>query len=547
MRPTRARLSSPSRYRSARRALTFVAVVAVVAACGNNDKTPSPSLSAPASASASTSASMSATPWASPTATPTATPGPTAAAIDFPIAVVVRYDDTRPNIMPDALTAAASGGQLIVPCEVTGLSLAGVPLTLATTTSCLPAAQIVARIHGAAQTVALLPPGLVSPSVKVLPIGDADLFGAPTHRTIAYPLQAQTATAADWTAYSSGNVRTLISTGDTCPDRGVSHQTVVLGRGWDWALDGGTAHYTGIHMDTAFDGPDGKGWPVPTIVRNGDKGKVSALISDNDISANDFECPMLANWKQHETGTLFNIDPRVAKLMANKGGLKVVTLGSNHITDGGASGVLQTLSYLDQAGIAHTGAGKNLADALAPAVVDVRGVKFAFVGWDDIPGSGAATATTPGVAPLTDSNVCSSIKAARQVADIVIAMPQWGWPEYHNNITAQQVSQRAYFYQCGADDILGSGTHWASWASVLPGSNGPQFAIGSHGNFLFGQDWSRQTMEGVIVEATFVGTQLAQFRLHPYVIMDQAQANLLDPTGDGKYVLNQVWSVSDVK
>jgi poly-gamma-glutamate capsule biosynthesis protein CapA/YwtB (metallophosphatase superfamily) len=209
--------------------------------------------------------------------------------------------------------------------------------------------------------------------------------------------------------------------------------------------------------------------------------------------------------------------------------------------------VLQTLSYLDQAGIAHTGAGKNLADALAPAVVDVRGVKFAFVGWDDIPGSGAATATTPGVAPLTDANVCSSIKAARQVADIVIAMPQWGWPEYHNNITAQQVSQRAYFYQCGADDILGSGTHWASWASILPGSNGPQFAIGSHGNFLFGQDWSRQTMEGVIVEATFVGTKLAQFRLRPYVIMNQAQANLLDPTGDGKYVLNQVWSVSDVK
>jgi hypothetical protein len=54
-------------------------------------------------------------------------------------------------------------------------------------------------------------------------------------------------------------------------------------------------------------------------------------------------------------------------------------------------------------------------------------------------------------------------------------------------------------------------------------------------------------MEGVIVEATFVGTKLAQFRLHPYVIMNQAQANLLDPTGDGKYVLNQVWSVSDVK
>ena len=546
MRSRRARLLSPT-YRSARRALILAAILAIAAASCSPDKTASPSLSA----SASASVSMAPTPWVTPTATPTATlspsPSPSPSPIVFPVAVVVRYDDTRPNITADTLTAAAAAGELIVPCEVTGLSLSAVPLTLATGTTCLPAAQITAKIHGTAKIVGLLPPGLVSPSVKVLPIGDADLFGAPTHRTLAYPLQAQTATAADWTAYSAGDVRTLISTGDTCPDRGVSHQTVVLGKGWDWALDGGTAHYTGIHMDTAFDGPDGKGWPVPTIVRNGDRGKVSALISDNDISANDFECPMVTNWQQHETGTVFNIDPRVAKLLAGKGGLKVVTLGSNHITDAGQSGVLQTITYLDQAGMKHTGAGKNLAEALAPAVVDVRGVKFAFVGWDDIPGSGAATATTPGVAPLTDANVCSSIKAARQVADVVIAMPQWGWPEYHNDITRQQVSQRAYFYACGADDILGSGTHWASWASILPGTNGPQFAIGSHGNFLFGQDWSRQTMEGVVVEATFVGTRLVQFRLHPYVIVNQAQANLLDPTADGKYVLNQVWSASDVR
>ena len=54
-------------------------------------------------------------------------------------------------------------------------------------------------------------------------------------------------------------------------------------------------------------------------------------------------------------------------------------------------------------------------------------------------------------------------------------------------------------------------------------------------------------MEGVIVEATFYGTKLVQFRLHPYVVVQGAQPNLLDPTTDGAYVLNQVWSVSDVR
>jgi hypothetical protein len=402
--------------------------------------------------------------------------------------------------------------------------------------------QIEAKVHATAGLMAMLPPGLVTPSVKVLAVGDADMFGGPSHRSVPYTLYGSVATPGDWTRYDSSNVRTLISTGDTCPDRGVSYMAVTKKEGWSWVMDGGTAHYRGTKPDAY-----GWGWQVPIIARNGDSGQVAALISDNDVSANDFECPMIKNWVQHNDGMVFNIDPRVAPLLATKGGLKVVTLGSNHITDAGRSGILETIDYLDAAGIKHTGAGKTLADALAPAVVDVRGIKFAFVGWDDITGSAAATDTRPGVAPLTTENACNSIKAAKAVADIVIAMPQWGWPEYHANITSDQEKQRALFYSCGADDILGSGTHWASWASVLPGPNGPQFAIGSHGNFLFDQNWSRQTMEGVIVEATFYGKTLVQFRLHPYVVVQGAQPNLVDPATDGTFVLQQVWSHSEVK
>ena len=265
------------------------------------------------------------------------------------------------------------------------------------------------------------------------------------------------------------------------------------------------------------------------------------------MSVNDFECPMVKDWTQHNTGMVFNVDPQFASLMATKGGLKAVTLGSNHITDAGLEGVRQTLDILDQAGIKHTGAGRTLAEALAPAVVDAGGVKFAFVGWDDITGSKAATADHPGVAPMTNDNVCNSIKAAKAQADVVIAMPQWGWPEYHANATPDQRTQRQLFYDCGADGILGSGTHWASWVGIWPTATETHFAIGSHGNFFFDQSWSRETMEGVIVEATFSGKKLVQFRLHPYVVVQGAQPCLLDPGKDGGYVLNQVWHVSDVE
>jgi poly-gamma-glutamate synthesis protein (capsule biosynthesis protein) len=519
-------------------AVAVVCVVGTAAASGllgGGAATPSPK----------SSMVMTPTPWAkvaaaSPALTPAPTPTPTPA--PFPVVVIARYDYAPTSISQANLTAALAAGKITLPCELLGLSYGATILAISSSTPCLPATQIVATVHKTAGLMALLPPGLVTPSVKVLAVGDADLFGGPNRRSQAYMLYGVVATPADWTAYDSNDVRTLISTGDTCPDRGVSYEADFMKKGWDWVLDGGTVHYRGTKPD-----PYGWGWEVPIIARNGDSGQLAALISDNDVSANDFECPMIKDWVQHNDGMVFNIDPRVAPLLAKTGGLKVVTLGSNHITDAGRSGILETIDYLDAAGIKHTGAGKTLADALAPAVVDVRGVTFAFVGWDDITGSAAATATNPGVAPLTTDNACNSIKAAKEVADIVIAMPQWGWPEYHANITSDQEKQRALFYSCGADDILGSGTHWASWASVLPGPNGPQFAIGSHGNFLFDQSWSRQTMEGVVVEATFYGKKLVQFRLHPYVVVQGAQPNLVDPATDGAYVLHQVWSVSEIK
>jgi len=66
------------------------------------------------------------------------------------------------------------------------LSLEAVALLPAAGTVCLPAAEIpaavLAKSSGAgrlpAGALALLPPGLVAPELKVLPIGEADLFGA---------------------------------------------------------------------------------------------------------------------------------------------------------------------------------------------------------------------------------------------------------------------------------------------------------------------------------------------------------------------------------
>ena len=476
-----------------------------------------------------------------------ATPAPTAAGpVEVPMALVADVRDPRAGLTTSKLAAELAAGRVAIPCGVTSLRLAGKAVAL-DRAPCRKPPEVVAGVRKTASSLGLLPAGLVSPKVKVLRIGGADLFGAPSIRARAYPLVAMVATpAATWTTFDPAEVRTVISTGDTCPDRGVSHQANTLGKGWDWVLKGGTAKYVRIRMSRQFDGPDGKGWPVVDATRTGNAGAVRKLISDAEITLNDFECPMTSSFRQHDTGAVFSIDPKVAPLLA-RSGVDVVTLASNHMTDQGTAALKQTLALFKKAGIKSFGAGMNLTAALKPAVLDVRGVRFAFVGFNEIPGSARSDADTPGVAYLDEANVRAGVAAARKVADVVIVVPQWGWPEYHANFTARQKQQIKLFWDAGADHVVGHGTHWASAVSLTPSDKGYRFVISSHGNFLFGQDWSRQTEESVVVEMTFVGTKLAQARLHPYVMLDQAQANLVNPTTDGKYVLNQVWSNSILK
>ena len=96
-----------------------------------------------------------------------------------------------------------------------------------------------------------------------------------------------------------------------------------------------------------------------------------------------------------------------------------------------------------------------------------------------------------------------------------------GGAEYHAQFLGGMREQQALMFDAGCDHILGHGTHWSGPIEVTADADGAHHVtMVSHGNFLFGQGWSQQTQEGVIVELAFRGTELAQARLHPYVMID---------------------------
>ena len=75
----------------------------------------------------------------------------------------------------------------------------------------------------------------------------------------------------------------------------------------------------------------------------------------------------------------FRVHPEKVKLMQEMG-IDLVTLANNHALDYGRDAMLDTIDTLDHAGIRHVGAGKNLAEARKPDVVELNGRTFAFIG-----------------------------------------------------------------------------------------------------------------------------------------------------------------------
>jgi len=79
----------------------------------------------------------------------------------------------------------------------------------------------------------------------------------------------------------------------------------------------------------------------------------------------------------------------------------VATLAGNHIHDRGGEGIEDTRANLLAQGIAVTGAGANLAEARAPAIVERGGRRFGVLSYNCVgPKEGYATATRPGCAHI---------------------------------------------------------------------------------------------------------------------------------------------------
>ncbi|MBQ5947020.1 CapA family protein [Massilia sp. ST3] len=118
-------------------------------------------------------------------------------------------------------------------------------------------------------------------------------------------------------------------------------------------------------------------------------------------------------------------------------GIDCCVLANNHVLDWGYQGLKETLDTLHRAGIATAGAGRDMDEAAAPAVLDVPGkgrvLVFAWATEDSgVPPAWRAGPSRPGVNLLAGLNaselqaVAGQVRAAKRPEDLMVASFHWG-------------------------------------------------------------------------------------------------------------------------
>ena len=287
-------------------------------------------------------------------------------------------------------------------------------------------------------------------------------------------------------------IRTLLVTGDVIPARGV-------------------AYFAAVRHDYL--------WPFrPT----------AAYTANADITYINLEAPLFAGCPVSPAESFtFCGDPRFVGGLTTMGA-DVANLANNHLSNYGAAGIASTEQLLNSHGILTSGLGPV-------AVIDVRGIKFGFVGFN-------------GVGRAIDKEALKAgIARARQQADIVVVQFHWG-KEYQR----QPIPDKAVptpddpvvighdAIDWGADVVIGNHPHWYQGIEIYHG----KLITYAHGNFVFDQMWSEETREGVIGTYTFYGTQLVAATWKPYRIYDYGQPVFMNAK-DSAIALQTMEAASD--
>ncbi|PSQ15080.1 poly-gamma-glutamate biosynthesis protein [Halobacteriales archaeon QS_8_69_26] len=182
-------------------------------------------------------------------------------------------------------------------------------------------------------------------------------------------------------------------------------------------------------------------------------------------------------WSETYRPFHFRASPDWATEALAAAGVDFACLANNHLMDYGEVALRDTLETLDEAGIAHAGAGETMREAARPAVFEVGDLTVAAVAFTDNIPEYAAGPSSPGVArveaDLSDresrETVTRALDAARESDPALLVASVHLGP----NMVAEPDPERRAFAQwlaeSGVDVVHGHSAHVFQGVEVYDG------------------------------------------------------------------------------
>lgn len=277
---------------------------------------------------------------------------------------------------------------------------------------------------------------------------------------------------------------------------------------------------------------------------------LSERLRAADLTVGNLESTLSRDGEPTQGDDSFGATPALVPVL-RAAGFDAVSLANNHVGDFGEAALLETVATLRAGRLQGFGAGRDLADAGRAALLSRGGVSFAFVGFNAIGETPRAARGRPGAlsvrmpprtGPLVRGDVAHVAGLVRRydaVADVVVVLPHWGEQYVHEPWQVQRDVARR-LVAAGADLVVGGHPHWVQGVEEVDGVP----VAHSLGNFVFDMDFMEQTMEGVLLEATFWGAELKAVRFVPYRMDDRSFAPRLVRGEAGAVVLADLWGSS---
>ena len=405
-----------------------------------------------------------------------------------PVVLVVHATDPRSSMTLDAAHAALRGRL----SSLQVVAAQGMPV--GPDVPELAQEKVLRQVERAPGTLGVVPLSALRPTVKRLLVGGID----PLRQPGRYPVTVA--------GTAPGHPVTLTVVGDVMLARGVTD-------------------------------------PAGALAPMGDR------LRSADITVGNLESTLSTAGPPQQGGDSFGGGPELLQLL-RRAGFDALSLANNHTGDFGDQALVETVRLLEGAGLRPFGAGRDLLQAGRPAVVEVDGTTFGFLGFNAIGETPMAAVGIPGAfsvrmpprtGPLNRADLrflLDHVRVLNGRVDVVVVLPHWGTQYTHTPEEVQRLVSRR-LVDAGADLVVGGHPHWVQGLDVHRGV----VVAHSLGNFVFDMDFMTETQQGVVLEATYWNDELKAVDLVPYRI-DAAFAPRPASPDEAREILADVWSTS---